>query len=147
MDDLGITIMRRYIRYVKKLERLGKFKLAEEIILKDVQNALKHSEIMMACRDKKKEDFDGSILEYLLSVSMEYLVWQSQKQTAEAIADYIISAYTSDPWDVVNFLRLFMKKPNIFYRYLGVQGDERSFLKLAKFWFELYEKDSSGVTA
>ena len=102
-------VLKKYGKYADILDRVGKLPLWKTPTLDDMR--LSKAEIQMTYRELKGEGFHGTVLDYLCTVSTDFLVWMAKNRSGEKVARFIIDNYPEYETDTVNFLRLLFKKP------------------------------------
>jgi hypothetical protein len=118
-------VLSDYARYYNVLQEMGRIKLSKKVIQKDLT-------IPKGChqsgyKDIRENEFDGSFIDFLCLVSLRFLLFTGG-----------LDALFGDkyPEDIVNSLRLIMKKPNLIFEELSIKSDKKMFLGLAELFFE-----------
>ncbi|WP_148202543.1 hypothetical protein [Syntrophus aciditrophicus] len=132
--------------YGEYLEKLGGYNLAAQLALSDLGSTGDDKAVIQRCyRDLKKEDFDGSIIDYMCWISTQCVLDAVSKHVSEKTpTKYIefIIEHSSDFWeDTRNLLRLFNKNPVHFFRWFGIKEDAEAYKLLAGYWYKLFMAD------
>jgi len=142
------TLLHKYAYYYDYLQKLGVIELSDSPTLDDIEPS--RGLVQAGYKDVKAVDFDGNLVDYLCFVSMQYLVHQVLATNKEikdclGVANAICQLHSSFPADLANFLRLAMKKPNIFFDLLPFKEKQReAFAVISGYWFELYLRETTG---
>ena len=133
--------------YEHYLEHIGGISLAVPLILSDLGNKPEDKAVVQKCyRDLNKENFDGSILDYLCWISTQYVLVEISKKIPEKnplkYAEYVINNYKTFKSDIRNMLRLLNRKPEHFFNWFG-RVDMDCYRLLVGYWFQLYLQDKN----
>jgi hypothetical protein len=123
-------ILADYARYYVVLQKMGETPLSETPTIESL--GVSKAQLQSAYKDIKETRFDGSFIDYLCLVSLRYVVFSVGAEIFENEEKY--------KSDISNFLRLVIRKPDIFFKEAGIKTDKNFFTKLAGLYYEYYHK-------
>lgn len=161
-------ILTKYAYYYEYLQRLGNLVLDSDVTIEHLH--LSRGKIQAAYKEIKEYEFNGTIIDYLCWISTLHILNIAHqnvftKTMSRKYAEYVISNYTSFIPDANNLLRLFIKKPKLFFEWIYSQDKENkivhkivlpmeyedyeveffddvnAYTLLSSFWFILYREN------
>lgn len=125
--------MPRHGKHYVAIKNIGRLPLVKDLLLADVGDADEMKKTVQACYyEMKKDGLDVSVIDYLCMISTLYLAYQTG-------SDYraMLNRYKTEPEEVKNFLRYFMRYPFFF---LGKYNEE-AFKEIAVFWYKIINEE------